>query len=142
MQQQTKKRKALQESLLRVDSNPANDALRGNYCPACKLTFFPSRVNCAKCCALLTKEAILPSTGKVASFTTIHRKPPNSVIEAPYTVGEIDIGKGINVISIIRADPKEIKIGMKVELLFEKLREDSEGNDLVVYAYKPAKKQP
>jgi len=36
-------------------------------------------------------------------------------------------------------DPKKLKVGMEFELIFEKLEEDKEGNDVMVYKFQPKK---
>ena len=68
-------------------------------------------------------------------FSTVHRKPPFALIEAPYVVGEVDVGQGVFVAAVIRGTPGEIRIGATVELAFERVTIDPEGNQRIVYVY-------
>ena len=59
----------------------------------------------------------------------------------PFGQGFIEMPGGLRIASVLTtADPKELKIGMDMELVIDKLYEDEEGNDVMNYKFKPAKK--
>jgi uncharacterized OB-fold protein len=37
----------------------------------------------------------------------------------------------------VEADPKNLKFGMPVQLVTEKIRTDREGNDVIAFSFKP-----
>lgn len=137
MKEPPKRRISLEEALVAVDPDDSSrEGLRGNRCPQCDLTFFPKRQYCAKCCLPVPGEVLLPHRGKLETYSALHRKPPYARIEAPYVLGQVDTG-AVRVISVIRGQPDELRVGMDVELVLENLGEDEEGNQLVTYAFKP-----
>ena len=132
-------RKALDERLIRVDpSDPEHEGLIGNHCPVCDLTFFPKREFCARCTRSLESEVLMGRKGKLVAFSKVHRAPPFAMIEAPYVLGEVDTGQGVKIVAVVKAPVEELSIGMDIDLVLEKFKEDDEGNDLIVYFGMPA----
>jgi uncharacterized OB-fold protein len=81
----------------------------------------------------------LATTGKVRSFTIVHRTVPG--IPAPYVSAVVDLdGGGVvkgNVLSI-PPDPEHVKLGMPVRLTTFTAGTDDDGTDAVAFAFEPA----
>lgn len=135
-----KQRIPLEEEVLRLAASPGErDRLIANKCSRCGLVFFPQRHLCAKCCQPDLTEVALSPIGRLRSFAVVHQKPRFAAIEPPYVVGEVETPEGVGVYSVIKGDAKEMKIGMGMELVTEKIREDEHGNEIVAYKFKPVK---
>ncbi len=136
-----KKRVALEEEVLRLASAPGeHDRLVANKCKKCNLVFFPKRHHCAKCAGTDLVDVNLSPTGTLKSFAVVHQKPRFAQIDPPYIVGEVAMPEGVAVYAAISGDAKDLKMGMPVELVTEKVRDDEAGNEVVAYKFKPAKK--
>jgi uncharacterized OB-fold protein len=66
------------------------------------------------------EEFIIPTVGKLYSFTTIRVRPPHSIMQVPYVVGLVEVAGGEKVKTLIDVkDQSELKIGMDVELIID-----------------------
>jgi hypothetical protein len=74
-------------------------------------------------------------TGRIYSFTTIHRAPfPAFADKVPYTLALIELDEGVRMMTnIIDCDPTAVAIGMRVEVTFEDLTEE-----IALPQFKPA----
>ena len=83
----------------------------------------------------------LPETGKLYSYSIVHRSFPG--IEVPYVSAIVDLDDGTaikgNLINI-EPDPEKIDFGMKVKLTYQDAlgRKDKEGNSYLSYFFEPA----
>ena len=60
--------------------------------------------------------------------------------EAPYITGKTDLPEKVRIFSVITGcEPREdaLEIGMEMEMVFEPLRKDKDGNDLIGYKFRP-----
>jgi uncharacterized OB-fold protein len=63
-------------------------------------------------------------------------KPPEPFV--PYGVGWVELPDGLRILAVFtNCDPDELAIGMEVEMVTEKLREDEEGNEVITYKFQP-----
>ena len=82
----------------------------------------------------------LPQTGKLYSYSIVHRSFPG--IEVPYVSAIVDIDDGTaikgNLINI-DPDPEKIEFDMPVEVVFDDAlgRKDSDGNSYLSYFFQP-----
>lgn len=133
-----KQRISLEEDVLRLADSPAErDRLIANKCGRCGMVFFPKRHYCGKCCQPDLIEIALSPIGRLRSFAVVNQKPRDSAIEPPYVEGEVEMPEGIRVISVIKGAATDMKIGMDMELVTEKIREDEKGNEIVAFEFKP-----
>ena len=60
-------------------------------------------------------------TGKIYSFTIVHRAPSLAFEEdVPYTVALVELDEGVRMISnIVEVEPQEVRVGMPVEVTFD-----------------------
>lgn len=116
--------------------------LIGSRCRRCGEVFFPKRETCGKCLKDDLEEIRLSRRGKLASFTVIRHKPPAPFKApepfSPFALGEIDLPEGLAVLSqLTGCDVDSMTTGIDVELTFEKQYEDAEGNDAILYKFRP-----
>ncbi len=117
--------------------------LEGHKCGACGATFLGERNVCSKCGARDQMATVtLPTTGKLYSYSIVHRSFPG--IEVPYVSAIVDLDDGTaikgNLINV-EPDPEKIEFGMPVEVVFDDAlgRKDKEGNSYLSYFFQPAK---
>lgn len=128
----------LKEGLFRLPSHGGDGYLVGSKCRTCGETFFPKRLYCAKCTSSDTEEVALSRRGKLESFTISRGVPPGSVMKAPYGLAQIRLPEGILVTTILAdCDLETLDIEMDMELVFEKIKEDEEGNEVMAFKFRP-----
>lgn len=110
--------------------------LVGTLCLSCGRRFYPPRKVCPICHRRNMREIKLPELGEVISYTIIHIPPKGYEKYSPYAVAIIKLEDGTKVIGQL-TDVKlsEIKVGMKVEAVFRKVREN-ESSGIIEYGIK------
>ena len=119
----------------------ADPYLEAQKCGSCGSTFLGERDVCSKCGARDQMSAIkLPNSGKLYSFSIVHRSFPG--IEVPYISAIVDLDDGTaikgNLINV-EPDPEKIEFDMPVEVIFADAlgRKDKEGNSYLSYFFQP-----
>ncbi|MEQ8857310.1 MAG: Zn-ribbon domain-containing OB-fold protein [Pseudomonadales bacterium] len=115
--------------------------LEGHKCGSCGATFLGERQVCSKCGARDQMKTVkLANSGKLYSFSIVHRSFPG--IEVPYVSAIVDLDDGVavkgNLINV-EPDPEKIKFDMPVEVVFDDAlgRKDRDGNSYLSYFFKP-----
>ena len=115
--------------------------LEGHKCGSCGAIYVGTRNVCSKCGARDQMQVIkLAKTGKLYSFSIVHRTFPG--IEVPYVSAVVDLDDGAslkgNLIGI-DPDPAKIKFDMPIEVVFADAlgRKDREGNSYLSFFFKP-----
>ena len=137
-----KKQIPVQEDLFYQPQSPEeNPYLIGSKCNVCGYISFPKLMVCPRCVKPDTMEEVhLGGKGKIDMFSTCYAALPG--FKAPSIQGYINLEEGARIWSLITGiepDDKALKAGMDVELVIEKLREDSEGNEIMSYKFRPVK---
>ena len=137
-----KKQIPVQEDLFYQPKSPEEKPyLIGAKCNECGYVSFPKLMVCPRCVRKDTMEEVhLSGKGKIDMFSTCFAALPG--FPAPSVQGYIILEEGARTWSLITGvEPSDeaIKIGMDVELVIEKLRDDSEGNEIMSYKFRPAK---
>jgi uncharacterized OB-fold protein len=81
----------------------------------------------------------LASTGKVRSFTIVHRTVPG--VPAPYVSAVVDLDGGGTVkgnVVNVPPDPEHVKLGMPVRLTTFVAGTDDDGTEAIAFAFEPA----
>tara|TARA_A100001015_G_scaffold278173_2_gene338112 strand:+ start:3034 stop:3453 length:420 start_codon:yes stop_codon:yes gene_type:complete len=119
----------------------ADPYLEAQKCGSCGSTFLGERDVCSKCGARDQMSSIkLPNSGKLYSFSIVHRSFPG--IEVPYISAIVDLDDGTaikgNLINV-EPDPEKIEFDMPVEVIFADAlgRKDKEGNSYLSYFFQP-----
>ena len=116
--------------------------LLGHKCKSCGEQFFPKKDNgiCTYCHSTDLEEILLDTKGKVQTFSVVMLRPPGGYYrgEVPYALGYVQLTDGVQVETLFTGcDPEEIRVGLEVEMILEKLHEDEEGNEVITYKFRP-----
>lgn len=97
-----------------------NGKLLIQFCKDCNSNIFYPRKYCPECWSSSLGWRESTGKGKVFTFSTAYSNvEPKFADELPYTVAYIDLDEGVRMPSrIVDCDPKDIKIGMTVEVVF------------------------
>ncbi len=133
-------RVAIADGFFTVPDDPEErPRLLGSRCPACGEVFFPRRQVCAKCLHEGCEDVELSSRGTIYTWTYVH-VPLFAKVDTDvtgYGVGQIDLPEGPRVQAILVGEAEEFRIGMEVETDLEVLRTDEDGNEVVIYRFRP-----
>ena len=113
--------------------------LVGSRCESCRAVFFPKKQVCPKCFDGELRDVPLSRVGKLHSYALSVLGPPG--IEKPFVVGFVDLPEGIKLYSILTdCDPWDdvLRIGMEMEMVVEKIKEDEQGLDIMGYKFRPS----
>jgi uncharacterized OB-fold protein len=128
---------AIAPDYFEVDDNGVR--LKGSKCAACGEVFYPRRLVCAKCLHEDTDDVVLSTTGTLYTWTWVHVPlfaKTDSAVSA-YGVGQVDLPEGPRIQAILQGEPGDFAIGMQLTLDVETLRQDDDGNDVVIYRFRP-----
>jgi uncharacterized OB-fold protein len=138
------KPKKIAEGLFHLSAgNPTDGYLIGSRCSKCGLVAFPRRVVCPGCLERESMEKkVLSKHGTLYSFSVNQMAPDG--FTAPYVTGKVDLPENVRIFSIItgcEAREDALSIGMDMRLVFEVVSRDPDGNELIGYAFEPAKER-
>jgi uncharacterized OB-fold protein len=113
--------------------------LKGSKCGACGEVFYPRRIVCAKCLHEGTEDVVLSTTGTLFTWTWVHLPlfAKTDATVSSYGVGQVDLPEGPRIQAILQGEPSDFSIGMQLHLDVETLRQDDDGNDVVIYRFRP-----
>ena len=136
-----KPRVPIKEGYFTVPDDPAESPrILGTRCRACGEHFFPKRVVCAKCLSADTEDATLSAEGTLWSYTFVHFPLFGSMnVEHMngYGVGQIDLPEGPRIQAPLAGTQDHFRVGQKLRLELEKLREDDMGRDVMIIRFRP-----
>ena len=113
--------------------------LLGSRCSACGEHFFPRRIVCARCLQEGCDDVLLGPTGRLWTWTYVHVPlfaKRDAKVEA-YGVGQVDLPEGPRVQSILVGGRDDFEIGMALELDLETLGATNDGDEIVIYRFRP-----
>lgn len=111
--------------------------LVGEVCPHCDNKIFPPRDVCPNCGGEARTLYAFSGKGEVYSYTTIYEAPAGFDASAPYTVALVKLDEGPLVTAqLTDLNEQPVQIGMPVEMVTRKLRNDGDAHGLIVYGYK------
>jgi hypothetical protein len=109
----------------------------GEVCPHCQARLFPPRDVCPECGKEAKNVFQFSGRGEVYSFTTIFEPPADFEDSAPYTVALVKLEEGPLVTAqLTDLGDQPVEIGMPVEMVTRRLRQDGDERGLIVYGYK------
>ena len=134
-----KKQIPIEEGLF-TQPNSARPQLIGNRCRICGLVAFPKTPVCPKCLQKGTMdEALLEGKGTLDSYCIVNAALPG--FKMPSIQAYINLEDGPRIWSLITGcEPSDevLTVGMDMEMVIAKVREDADGNDIISYQFKPA----
>lgn len=130
---------AINERLFRLDETKGGcPVLLGGRCPDCRYHFFPRRAICPGCGRMGLETVDLSGSGKIWTYTIAHQVPPGAIVQAPYVVAQVELPEGVRVGALItECSPDSVSVGLDVEIVPVKVREDEEGRDVLAFAFRP-----
>ena len=112
-------------------------ALVGEVCPHCDAKIFPPRDVCPECKSEAKEPFAFSGKGEIYSYTTIYEAPSGYDVNAPYTVALVKLNEGPMITAqLTDMDASQIQIGMPVEMVTRKMRDDGDERGMIVYGYK------
>jgi len=95
-------------------------------CDSCGRFRFPPRELCPDCLATAASWAPVTGRGEVFSFNVMHQVyHPGFAAEVPYAVAVVQLEEGARMVSnVVGVKPHEIRCGMPVEVVFDKLSDE------------------
>lgn len=111
--------------------------LLGEVCPHCNAKLFPPRDICPQCGQEARQSFNFSGRGEVFSFTTIYDPPKGFEESSPYTVALVKLDEGPMITAQLTDLGEEpVAIGMPVEMVTRRLRQDGDERGIIVYGYK------
>lgn len=110
--------------------------LVGEACPHCDHKNFPPKDICPNCGDEARESYTFSGKGEVYSYTTIYEAPEGFETQVPYTVALIKLAEGPILTAQLTDVDEEIYIGMPVEMVTRKYREDGDERGVIIYGYK------
>ena len=121
--------------------------LIASKCKSCGFCLFPRIPSCynPNCENKEVEDVLLSRRGKLRSYTVHEYAPPPPFCPpepfVPFGIGLVSFPEGVDILGqITGCDPhKDLKIGMEVETVIEKLYDDAEGHEVVGWKFRPVK---
>jgi hypothetical protein len=112
-------------------------ALVGEVCPHCDAKIFPPRDVCPNCGGEAKTQYAFSGKGKVYSYTVMRDAPAGYEENIPYTVAVVALDEGPMVTAqLTDLGEQPVEIGMPVEMVTRKIRQDGDERGMLVYGYK------
>jgi len=112
-------------------------ALVGEVCPHCDAKIFPPRDVCPHCGGEAKTQYAFSGKGKIYSYTVMRDAPAGYEENIPYTVAVVALDEGPMVTAQLTDLGEEtVEIGMPVEMVTRKIRQDGDERGMLVYGYK------
>jgi len=135
-----RKQKPLKPGIFSMPEKPGEKPhLVASKCSQCGTYFYPQRVVCLNCGTETLKEAPLGGRGKVYTYTIARQQLPGALVKVPYAIAIVLMEEGCQVHTVITEDYEKVAVDQDVEVYFEKVSEDAEGNDLLSYKFRAVK---
>lgn len=112
-------------------------ALVGEICPHCDAKIFPPRDVCPHCGGEAKTQYAFSGKGKIYSYTVMRDAPAGYEENIPYTVAVVALDEGPMVTAqLTDLGEQAVEIGMPVEMVTRKIRQDGDERGMLVYGYK------
>ena len=112
-------------------------ALQGETCPHCDAKIFPPRDICPECGGEAKTPFTISGLGEVYSWTRVSSAPAGFEQQAPYTIAMVKLVEGpVITAQLTDVGEEPVRIGMPVEMVTRKIRDDGDERGMIVYGYK------
>jgi uncharacterized OB-fold protein len=112
--------------------------LLGNKCSTCGMVYFPKRAVCSGCFGDTLAEHELSTEGTIYSYTVIHYPHPLG-FPVPYAYGLVDLPEDKVRVAAMFTERENLKIGMKVKLVLDKLSSSPDGKEVIGFKFQPVR---
>lgn len=136
-----KKRLPLRRGRFVVPEDPNKQPyLIAGRCKNCGKYFVPPRHICLNCGKQMMEIVPLSNRGKIYSYTAVWQQLPGALVKVPYAIVIVSMPEGCQVHAVVTEDYDKLQVDQEVEVYFEKIAEDKDGNDLIVDKFRIVKK--
>ncbi|MGI6250276.1 MAG: Zn-ribbon domain-containing OB-fold protein [Anaerolineaceae bacterium] len=112
-------------------------SLTGEVCPHCDAKIFPPRDICPECGGEAKTPFTFSGMGEVYSYTHMTTAPAGFEEQAPYTIALVKLNEGpVVTAQLTDLGDEKVHIGMPVEMVTRKIRNDGDERGMIVYGYK------
>ena len=111
--------------------------LVGETCPHCSAKIFPARDVCPECGGEAKEPFRFSGKGSIYSYTVMNNAPVGFEKGLPYTVALVKLDEGPTVTAqLTDVGEQKVEIGMPVEMVTRRIKEDGDARGMLVYGYK------
>jgi uncharacterized OB-fold protein len=112
--------------------------LVGKVCSHCGYKIFPPRDVCPNCGSDVKDDYVFSGKGEIYSFTTIYKDPGGIDSITPYISALVKLVEGPMITAQLTdvEDEQAVEIGMLVEMVTRKIRNDGDEQGKILYGYK------
>jgi uncharacterized OB-fold protein len=111
--------------------------LVGEVCPHCSAKIFPARDVCPECGGEAKEPFRFSGKGSVYSYTMMKYAPAGFERGLPYAIALVKLDEGPTVTAqLTDLGEKKVKIGMPVEMVTRRIKEDGDERGMLIYGYK------
>lgn len=123
---------------LKLLGDGTQGVLLGRKCKSCGAHFFGSPRFCLKCTSSELQPVELSQEGTLYTYTIVRMAPPGWQGSVPYLLGVVKLPEGPRVTAeLVDCSEGTVKVGMPMELTVRVGGKDKQGNEVVVYKWKP-----
>lgn len=112
----------------------------GTRCDACGEYFYPRRAICGKCLSEDMQPVEMEARGELYSYTFVHLPlfgSTNLEHSEGYGVGQIDLPEGPRIQAPLAGKQEDFRVGQAVRGELDKLRENRNGDDVMIVRFRP-----
>ena len=121
----------LAQDALSSDAN-GRPVLVGGACKACSTQFFPQHPVCPHCMSEDVAETVMPTCGKLYSFTTLHVGAKKW--HKPLSVGYVDLDNGVRVFAHLHG--QTFAFDQNVEMGIGRVGTEPDGAPISTFVFK------
>ncbi len=115
--------------------------LLASRCRGCGETYFPRRELCCVCFSRDLEATEIGPRGTLYTYTYVRvpmfGRKRSGEGDPGYGVGQVDLPEGPRVQAVLSGGAEDFRIGMEMELELEALRQNAEGQDVVIFRFRP-----
>ncbi len=124
------------EGLLTLE---AGGSLLAARCVACARWHFPASPDCPYCCADGCQTGAVSGVATLWLYTEVRTRPPGYEGEVPFGFGVVELAEGLRIVTrLTQGDSALLRAGMAMRFVVAPLHVDSEGRQVLTYAFAPA----
>ena len=98
----------------------AGGVLRIQRCAGCGRHVFYPRAVCPHCAGADLEWVEAAGSGRVHSFTVVHRAPPDYRDEVPYVIALVDLDEGVRMMTrLVDVEPAAVSVDLPVEVAIQ-----------------------
>ncbi len=98
----------------------AEGVLRIQHCQACGRYVFYPRAVCPHCTSVDLGWVEASGSGRIHSYTVVHRAPADYRDEIPYVVALVELDEGVRMMTrLVGVEPADVRVDLPVEVAIQ-----------------------